>query len=256
MKLKIEPEKIEDGKVFFDFSKGYRTKIFARTLPCLLGENQYQSRGWGILKTMCLLEKEEIDPYYTIRGSISEYFAYLYMSRIYDSYNLKDYKWSFYDNIKFDAYEKNRFFAGKPDFKLSTENMSIIHEVKSKGYDKFDNFTEDLSEVRQGQLYCVLEETKKLVMVYVFPNSKVEKKLRQWLNNSINKVEEFNPRNVNDISIDDFKFIIKNHTVNIDEVKQQLNQAYKTVNECVKQGYIPTNWFNEKDVNELGLLPF
>jgi len=259
VKLKYEVNDVKDENAYFDFHKGFRSKIFASSLGSLLGYNKYQSVGMGVLKVCGMLQKEYFDVFYTLRGDLVEYFAYLYLSDFYKNKGLENFTWEFTNDIDFDKYEDNKFFGGKFDIKLNSEKFNIIHEVKSKDVDKFNDFVEDNSEVIQGKLYCVLEKTDRLVMVYGFPNERVVKLLKEWLDSKFNDPKKFNASDFaikKKITKNDFKFILKPHKVDIDETKGLLNKAYTTVNTCVKNGYIPINWFNSTEINALGLLPF
>lgn len=263
MKLKYEPLKIEDNKVYFNFGKGFRQKIFARTYPILIGDNQYQSKAYGVLKTMTMLDTkgDYFDPYYTVRGAFAEYYAYLYLCSYYkDKLKLNNLKIETYENVKFDAFQDNQWFGGKPDITM-TSPFKVIHEVKSKEWTKFDNYKEDASEYKQGYMYCVLENTDKLVMVYVFLPPHVEQALKNWvIGKSDEEIEKFNPRsfkaNGKNVFADELKYIIKPHKVDLEAVKKELNQAVINIKTCVKNGYIPVDWFYGKEQDELDLLPF
>lgn len=263
MKLKYEPIKIQDNKVYFDFEKGFKQKIFARMYPVLIGENQYQSKGYGVLKTMSMLDTkgDYIDPYYIVRGSFAEYHAYLYLYSYYkDKLKLNNIEMETYEDVQYDAFKDNKWFGGKPDITMKSP-YKIIHEVKSKDWTKFDDYKEDASEYKQGYMYCVLENTNKLVMVYVFLPPYVEQALKKWvIDKSDEEIKTFNPREFKvdgkTVSTNELKYIIKPHKVDLDAVKQELNQAVININTCVKNGYIPLDWFYGKEQVELDLLPF
>ena len=57
--------KIENDIVYLNKNLIKKKKISSRAVPTLLGYNQWQSIGKGILDRLSLLEYETIDPYYT-----------------------------------------------------------------------------------------------------------------------------------------------------------------------------------------------
>ena len=273
MKLKYEPIKIEDRKVYFNFGQGFKQKIFARTFPILIGDNKYQSKAYGVLKAMTMLDKEYFDPFYTIRGAFAEYYAYLYLIDYYkNKLKLENIRVETYENVKFDAFENNQVFGGKPDITM-TSPIKVIHEVKSKdikkykeyltnkSMDKSYKYEEDPSEYKQGYMYCVLSDTTKLVMVYVFIPEHIELALKKWVEGKTpEEINAFNPRefkvNKKNVFRDELFFLLVPHKVDIEKTKQELNQAYITVRDTVRNGYIPLDWFYGSEKEELNLLPF
>lgn len=263
MKLKYEPLKIEDKKIFFDFRQGFKQKIFARMYPVLIGDNKYQSKGYGVLKTMTMLDTKSdyFDPFYTVRGAFAEYYAYLYLTDYYSNkLKLNDIKIETYENVKFDAFESNSWFGGKPDITMKSP-FKVIHEVKSKEWSKYDNYEEDASEYKQGYMYCVLENTDRLFMVYVFLPPHIEEALKKWvIGKTDEEINKFNPRefkvNKKNVFSDELRYIIKPHKVDLEAVKKELNQAVINIKTCVNNGYIPIDWFYGKEQDELDLLPF
>lgn len=258
MKLKHKFLKANNKGIYFDFSKGFRTKMFSGTFPLLLGVNKYNSKAHGILKMSGMLAKDYFDPYYTIRGSLCEYWAYEHLKEYYADKDLFPTLKRF-DDIAFDAYPENRQLGGKPDI-VMTEPLRIVHEVKSKDIARYENYEEDEAEIKQGEFYCALENTNKLVMVYVFPMEYVEQQLRGWLLN--NDKDNFDPYKftvANNLKMNSFKFLIKPKKVDLDAIKGNINDAYKTFLEAYNAGFIPQHLFHEDEFEKLTgitVLPF
>jgi hypothetical protein len=260
MKLKsgVSYEYLEHERIIkFDLKTLQRNKkIFSRNIPIILGLNQYNSIGYGLLNVFGAIEKEPIDPFYTIRGALIEYLAFSKATEIYEAKGIKLPVFKVYDDqTVFDVFndpnnKTHAFFGGKPDF-IMKKPYVVVHEVKSKDIDKLDSYKEDPCETMQLETYCYLLDTEYGVMMYGFPKKRVVDALHKWLDDNKNDPSKFIPRDFaikNEILKEEvvWKFIPKKF--NKEETYKKLIDVYKTVNEFGKTGII-----HEKDFfnNEL-----
>ncbi|MCK9319546.1 hypothetical protein, partial [Methanoculleus sp.] len=181
----------------FDFSNAKVKKVTSRAFPILLGKNQYNSIGYGVLERCGFIDFEPIEKWYTVRGAIAEQFAYDYILETYTKHGI-DIKMKAMSPKMFkgyDAFPNNEKFGGVPDIGISEpQDQRAVIEVKSKNIKKYDELIEKtiypLEEVLQGKQLACLSKVNKLLMVWVFFTDKQENLIKE-VTNKIKNADDF-----------------------------------------------------------------
>jgi hypothetical protein len=259
---------VEKDAYEFDFSQSKKVgKITSRLFPILLGKNGFNGIGYGILDRVGFLEREEIDPYYTVRGAVGEYMVNLF---IIDSYKKRgidivtkqfssmisyDGGRTFYGN---DLFKKNERFGGVVDIGISSpDEYRATIEVKSKSMKDLEyiitkNYVPE-EEILQGLQLAYLSNSMKLLMVYIFFTPKQEENLK-LLVPTIKNVNNFDIKEL----VDGLRWELKDFTikpipykVDRQQVEKDMEQAYTTLHTTVESGVIPREYFREKEITYL-----
>ena len=276
VKVYLDPENLE----FIITSEIKKMgKITGHALPNLLGYDNFSSVGKTILDRLGLTEFEPIDPIYTLRGELSEQLALDYITNMYKKFGVEietktfpsRYKGSngvWYGN---DLFKKNERFGGVIDIGIvAPQQFRAVIEVKSKtfysekGFNVFDSiFPHEKesnlpkSELWQGLHYASLMNIDKLIMTYVFWNNEQMEMLRPILNQPNFDINEINAKEVlKALNFDytQFTIIPENVKVDLDDVREKQEQAYKTLEKVFKTKRIPFSAFRMSEAQELSEL--
>jgi hypothetical protein len=182
----------ENSKFVFtnaDVQKG--RKITSRAFPSILGKNKWESSGKTILERYGLIEKEQIDPYYLVRGNLAEKIAYDYLKNHYKTKKNTDITLATWnkDEIHYDNFPKNEKFGGMIDIAISSpQEFRAVVEVKSKSMKDFESIkgnNGNEEEVLQGVFLTYLSQAEKCLMVYVFFTPEQEKAIKDGTGQNI-----------------------------------------------------------------------
>jgi len=257
MKLKqginVSYDEYEKSYVF-DFSQAKVKKVTSRMFPILLGKNEYQGVGYGVLERCGFLEFEQIDPYYMVRGALAEYLANLFLIESYKSRGVEIETKTFTpEQVGYDNFKKNIMFGGVLDIAISSpQEQRAVIEVKSKSLKDLDKiYTQknpSQEEVMQGEMLAHLSKVDKLLMVYVFFSPEQEKQLKELV--KVN--ENIGTQEIMDTlhwELGSFENQIKpiKYIVNHDRIETDMNKAYETLHRMVKLGKIHELHFTNEE---------
>lgn len=261
LKFKDKSIKVEfDSESYvFEFDGLKHHKITSRRFPVLLGENKFNSVGYQILEMFKLLEREEIEEWYTLRGAVAEHFADEYL------------KGGFYENTRFQTvtFAPQQFkgydqFNGKSDKYGGVIDIAILKpqrmvcEVKSKSLDKmsFIHKARPQEEVSQGEQLAYLSVVGKYLMIYVFFTPEQEEKLQKMAENIVKsglKVGDIVYKQMNFVlkglgfELKDLVINIYPYELNRERTKQRMLEAYKVFEMAKKTNKIKKSLFNPEE---------
>lgn len=247
----------------FEFSKDVQPKkVSSRMFPCLIGKNNFNSIGYAILERNRLIEFEEIDKYYTVRGAIAEHMVNNELRKqfketqgvnlITKSFTPKQFK--MYDQFDMSYKWGNDKFGGVCDIAVtSPEKFRCTVEVKSKSQSAYDYIVTKgklpEEEVLQGMQLAVLSKVNFLIMAYVFFPPNIEKNLKIVVTPMLD-VDKINVEEImTNIGLKpqyvDFHF--KRFVINTYEVQKQMDIAYDNLMRHTTSGSIPVIMFNDEE---------
>jgi len=262
--------KLKDGIYFefdsetrnykFDFSNAKVKKVTSRAFPILLGKNQYNSIGYGVLERCGFIDFEPIEKWYTVRGAIAEQFAYDYILETYKKYGI-DIKMKAMTPQMFkgyDAFPNNEKFGGVPDIGISEpKDQRAVIEVKSKNIKKYDELINNtlypIEEVLQGKQLAYLSKTNKLLMVWVFFTDKQENLIKE-VTNKIKNADDFDVSAVTKhigLSYQDVKIAVVKFNINEKETLEKMETAYNNLHTFIELGKIDEKYFYDTELLEL-----
>lgn len=268
MKLKNESKVSYDeksGSYVFDFDKRVKVgKVTSRMFPILLGKNKFQSIGWGILDRCKMVEKEEIDPYYMVRGAIGEIMVEKYIQKTYKEYGIKDIETKLFDVVSqgYDMFKRNDKFGGVVDIGISKpENARSVIEVKSKDTSKYDYYKKSIKtggidslpeeEVYQGRQLAVLSKVDKLIMAYVFFKKKVENDIKDAMEKTSDPEEIIKEL---DLDYFNFDYLLVKENVDRDKVLHDMMKAHSKLQTISESGRIHKSMFLPEETTYLDSL--
>lgn len=163
---------IDKEYLYFDIEKTPK-KITGTKFSCLVDKNPYTKKGDQMLEILGILPKEDIDPYYTYRGEITEKLV----KELFEKNGNRCVVWD-KEKIAFDNFPEQDLFGGLIDIYLPDKDTII--EVKSKSLRKRNDIIVNGSEYEflQGALYTVLKKAKSLMMCWVFYNEETEQLMK------------------------------------------------------------------------------
>ena len=266
MKLKqgIKVSKnVQGDYVFEKLQNANHKKITSRAFACLLGKNGFESAGKTILERCNMIEKEAIDPYYTVRGAIGEVLAEDYFIAVYKQYKKIDIGIMSWDakKVNFDNFQNNLDFGGLLDraITLPKEYRAVI-EVKSKSMKDLqfiDNKKGVEEEVLQGKFLSTLSKSETCHMAYIFFNEQQEEQLRNYVKDLINLGQDVNSidakETIKALNWRHELFTIKvyKHTVNFEEMNELMQESKKVLKQSVETGLIQETQFTVAERNYL-----
>lgn len=227
----------EDGtnpsRVRFEVFEPLKTKKVTSTwFPNLYGASTFNKKGDEALKFYNLLEGDEFNNFYTLRGAIAE-------TIIQENLKKKGYPFKiFKDTFDIFLYTKDgdnklyKYFGGLPDIIYEKDNQEELTEIKSKELSK-KQFVENnppQTEIMQGKMLALLRGLNKVKMTYVLFGEKAERNMYLSmtspfnLQESIKKFFEIMPTLKYK---EDYEVIIKDYTINKNELLEQMKEAYK-----------------------------
>jgi ATP-dependent Clp protease ATP-binding subunit ClpA len=267
--MKLKNEKIEyDEKsksYIFDFSNAKRKKITSRMTPILLNKNNFNGVGYGVLDRMGMLEKEEIDPFFTVRGAVGENLIEKYLKQEYKKYGVEIETVTFNaKDVNYDNFKSNEIYGGLIDIGIkSPDEFRATVEVKSKNEKSYDHIVGKgempEEEVIQGEHLAYLSHTDKLIMAYIFFTDKQESLIKSYMGTKDFDLESYNLEEmVSGLNFkpEQFKIHLKRFEIDRNIVEGKLEQAYKTLTHLVKQGKMNEVNFRDSELAYLNsLLP-
>lgn len=266
MKLKqgIKVRKNVEGDYIFEQLIGAKNKkITSRAFACLLGKNPFESAGKTILERCNMVEKETIDPYYTVRGAIGEELVEDYFIDVYRKYKkieLKIKSWNAKE-VNFDNFPKNPDFGGLLDRAIPepAEERAVI-EVKSKSLKDLsfiDSKKGVEEEVLQGKFLSTLSKTPTCHMAYIFFEEQQETLLKNYVKDLINLGQNVNNINAREVikalnwRYELFKIKVYKHDVNYVEMDELMQESKRVLKNSLEHGVITSEHFTVSEQNYL-----
>jgi hypothetical protein len=266
MKLKngIKVSKnVEGDYVFEKIKNAQHKKITSRAFACLLGKNSFESAGKTILERCNMVEKEAIDPYYTVRGAVGEHLIEDYFIDVYKKYKNIDVKVLSWDakSVNFDNFAKNPTFGGLLDRAISEpkEERAVI-EVKSKSlkdYAFIDGKKGVEEEVLQGKFLATLSKVSICYMAYIFFDEQQEELLKNYVKDLINLGSDVNSIDPKEVikalnwRYELFKIKVYKHDVNFEIMDELMQESNRVLKESIQHGVIPSEMFTVNEINYL-----
>jgi hypothetical protein len=222
-------------------------KVTSRAFPCLLGKNKHESSGKTTLERFGLIEKEQIDPYWLVRGNLAEKIAYDFIKNHYKTkfgVDLALTTWKM-EEIAYDNFPKNDKFGGMIDIAISqpTEYRAVV-EVKSKSMKDYDSIKESKGneeEVLQGVFLAYLSKSEKCLMVYVFFTPEQEKQIKHSM-----ETDTKIPIDFTEVKIQVFKHMVADYNL-----PTLTNVAYQNLDLFKNTKTIASAYFSQEENNYL-----
>jgi hypothetical protein len=266
MKLKSEVgitfDEMTKMFMFEGIDAGKMKKVTSRHFPTLLGENKWNSVASAILDRCGLLEREEIDPYYMVRGAIGEILVQEYVERQYKSANIDGIEIKRFTpkDVGWDMFKKNNRFGGVVDLAITAppERRAVI-EVKSKSMkDKAwiagkGNYPTE--EVMQGLFLGVMSKVKKTIMAYIFFSPDTEASIRAYCEKNgydesvatdYLKAHNLDPFDTQKIVIHMKSFSLEDEKTST-EIETKMEKAFETLQRSVENKGIWKDNFSEEE---------
>ncbi len=161
-------------------------KLTSRAFACMLGHNVYESAGKSILERFKLIETEDIDEYWGIRGDMAELLVLDFLKDAYNQQGIElDLKTWDKEQVSYDNFRKNEKFGGLLDIAIAhPEEYRAVVEVKSKSLKDLDKITATRGrpeEVQQGLFLTKLSNVTKCLMAYVFFTPDQEATIKDYI---------------------------------------------------------------------------
>lgn len=267
IKNEVQLEIIDNQYVQITYDKCFAKKIYSRNFPALIGKNEWTSQGREALGVLNLLEKESIDPFYTLRGEVAERFvAEKVKDFFYKKYGggnveiilFANKQFTYGDQWNYDKETKkgNKEFGGRMDIGIKVKQqdgkvLGFIVEVKSKSMKDYEKIAVNKqypdSETEQGKFLANMGNQSQVTMFWVFFTEAQEEELKA-------KVKEWQERK-DDTEIPQLSFgynDVKYHNALIqfsrEEVWQDMLVASRNVQRMAKEKKIPLFMFNQNDI--------
>lgn len=257
MKLQLGTKFEFDGESYVFEKLGKRKKITSRLYPSLIGKNKYESIGHALLDRFSLLEKEDIHPFYAVRGEIAERLANEYLQDYYKKKHnvaLTTKRWEA-EEVNFDNFPNNPNFGGLIDIAIAApyEYRAVV-EVKSKRIDKYKTITDkdgNDEETLQGEFLARLAGVMRYVMVYVFFEKGQELQIAEFCADDYYKGYAANAKVLATKIIGhyqwyshDFKYHIVDSPARIDVTRINMEKAKNTMDAFEQNRTIPQVWLS------------
>jgi len=261
--VKLKSEKISYDELsqsyIFDFENVRIGKVTSRMYPILLGKNNWNGIGYAVLDRCKLLAKEEIDPFYMVRGALAEILVDEYIQHNYKRLGIEVVTKRFTpESVNYDMFPKDAKFGGVVDIGISKpEDKRAVVEVKSKNVKDLYRISKQgdlaIEEVMQGKFLATMSNVKKLIMAYVFFSDKQESDIKNMMNTTQNVDEIYKALNIN---FQDYEYFLKSFEIDRDEILESMELAYDNLHRIVEQKMIHKSFFNDNEQKYLDeLLP-
>lgn len=195
MKLQLGTKFEFNGESYVFEKLGKRKKITSRVFPSLIGKNKYESVGHALLERFGLLEKEEIHPFYSVRGEISERMVARILKEQNPELVLKTWE---AEEVNFDNFPNNPNFGGLIDIAIvAPEEHRAVVEVKSKEIKKYKTIQENggsPEELLQGEFLGYLSGVCLYIMAYIFFTKEQELQIIEFIRDDFMKGYEINEK--------------------------------------------------------------
>lgn len=236
-------------------------KVTSTVFPRLIGANDYESIGKSILERFNAIEKEEIDPYYSVRGDIGELLALDYLKKKYDGIVLKTWDKS---EVAYDNFPFNDRFGGLIDIAIvKPTEMRAVVEVKSKSlkdYQKIEKGRGNKDEIKQGVFLAKMSNVDKCIMLYVFfstfQEDKIKRIMQKYANPGIgfNVDSRFVAREVINEGLGDVEITEYEHTYMPQHIDLQMKESYKRLLDFAQTKSIQETSFSGRERDYLKAL--
>lgn len=244
----------------FDFENVSVGKVTSRMFPILLGKSFWNGLGYAVLDRCKLLEREEIDSYYLVRGEIAEIMINDYLKAVYKDFGVEIVTKRFTpQSTNYDMFAKNEKFGGVVDIGISApSDKRAVVEVKSKDLEKsyeriVKNNELDESEVLQGKFLARMSNVNKLLMGYVFFNNQHEIAIKKVMESLGTTSAEVVIKEL-DLKFPQFTYHIVNFSIDNNELDELMEKAYVNLHNKVKQSEIHKSFFSKTEQEYLDSL--
>lgn len=262
VKLKI----VDDQYLEINYDKCFAKKIYSRNFPSLIGKDERTSAGREALSVLNLLEKEQIDPFYTYRGDVAEHFVAESVRDFFEKkYGKDNVEIIVFANTQFTYgdqwnYDKetgkgNKDFGGRMDIGIKVTEKdgtkrAFIIEVKSKSMKDYDKIAVKKeypeSETYQGIYLANMGNQSQVTMFWVFfteqQEEELKSKVKEWQDNQGKKEVELS------FGYKDVKYHNALLQFSRDEVWRDMLVASNNVKKMARDKKIPMYMFNRNDV--------
>ncbi len=171
--------------LIFDKEELKLKKITGHRFSELSGKDGFRTKG-DCLVNMFLNIKEQIDPYYKLRGNIAEKIAHNYLCKKYPSI-----KWRYHttEGENYDMFKEDKNFGGVID--IDGNDYQLIVEVKGKSLKDKKWIIEkgNIGEEWQALYYGCQKQARNVLMVYVFFPEDIEQSIKDKKPFNIEKVD-------------------------------------------------------------------
>lgn len=199
MKLQLGTKFEFDSESYVFEKLGKRKKITSRIFPSLIGKNKYESVGHALLERFGLLEKEEIHPFYSVRGEIAERMMLAYLKEKYRESGIEIVArtWEA-EEVEYDNFQNNPIFGGLIDIAIVAPiDCRAVVEVKSKEVKKYKAIKEkggSTEEELQGEFLGYMSGVGTCVMAYIFFDKMQELQITEFIADDVYNGYEVNAK--------------------------------------------------------------
>lgn len=222
---------IKDGYLCFEETDKIKDKkITGRTFVQLASKDSYTPKGDCIIN-MFLRIKEQISPYYAVRGEIAEKIVLKVLEK--KCKNVVRYTT---EGEKYDMFKHLQNCGGVIDLRMFNEDGSFdIIEVKSKEWNiytekRYRETEGNENEIWQALYYQFLDKAKRSIMAYVLFNDKAKMCIEENL--------KLNPADV--------KIFFKINKYDEQKVKTAIQNALKYKKWCWENKKVPLQDISQK----------
>lgn len=232
----------ETPNINFETSDGYlivpkeakiNKKITGRTFSMLAGANKFSPKGDGLL-TMWGLLKDDIDPFYSLRGEVAEHIVKQKLEN--EGYTIKTWDKGL---VGYDNFPSSKEFGGLIDMAI-VEPFREVVEVKSKNINSIIsvNINPIKDNEYQAMYYGFLSKSDARLM-YIFFTDEQEEKIRAGT------LSDFNP--------DSYEYYTRKLMVNRELISRALSEALEYRNKCREEMRIPLDDISKRTKTALGI---
>jgi len=224
----------EQAKVIFEvFEPLKKKKLTSTWFPTLYGASTFNKKGDEALRFYGLLEGDEFDNYYSLRGAIAERIVVKALQS--KGYHVQTFK----DNFDAFLYTKEgdnvlyKYFGGLPDIVYETQDgKRFLIEVKSKDLEKKQYVEKNPpeTEIMQGKMLAFLYGLDSVRMTYVLFSDDAIRKMYLSLPspfNLENALKDFDSKMPTLTLNKDYEIIVKDYHISKPELLEQMKTAYK-----------------------------
>jgi hypothetical protein len=250
--IKVEYDDILSSYAF-DFKTAKVKKVTSRAFPQLLDKNKWQSIGWAVLDRCGFLAKEEIDPFYLVRGNVAELIVDKYLNTVYKEKGIDIQTKRFtVQEVDYDMFPKNKRFGRVVDIGIAKPlDKRAVVEVKSKNMKNYNMIAVDKNvpeeEVLQGKFLARLSQTEKLLMAYVFFTDSQEAVIKKRMAVADDGYEQALAVQL----YGDVKIKMIPCEINNEEMDGLMEDAWEKLDRLVDLGAIPAEYFNSDEIRYL-----
>lgn len=259
--IKVEYDKENFVYHFYGLDTDKMKKVTSRAFSCLLGQNKWESTGKTILERFNGVIKEDIDPYYLVRGDIAEIIVKEFLENKYKTINVNvDLRTWDKEKVRYDNFGDNPKFGGLIDIAIAKpDKYRAVVEVKSKSVKDVEKIKEsrgNIDEVLQGKFLSLLSGVPKCLMVYVFFDPNQEANIKEYIGTQKNigyDVDSmiFAKEIIKNFKLKhtDFKILVFKYGIEEEkeDLKSQMEIAYKNLIHFKKNQSIAETYFTAQE---------